>query len=108
MSETDQKHTPGPWIARRQDACYWKINSEDWGGIASLHDPLAEQMERDDGLEANAHLIAAAPELLEALERIVSVIDKRFSVEYDLCIELSDDGHLNFAREKIAKAKGKI
>jgi hypothetical protein len=46
-----------------------------------------------DGRPADAHLIAAAPDLLAALEAVVSVADRK-TVEFDQ------------ARAAIAKAKG--
>lgn len=69
-------HTPGPW--RVADDVVFQVRAHDdrmlvaevrgWGwltgvgGLAMLHDD-AEQIQR-----ANAHLIAAAPDLLAALE----------------------------------------
>ena len=49
--KTQAKHTPGPWIAQKEIVCY---KDED-----GFFQPLPET-------EANAHLIATAPELLEA------------------------------------------
>jgi hypothetical protein len=64
------KHTPGPW----QLDFYNRIG-EDYVAIsAAKHKALAEVVwrfkddEQSPELEANAHLIAAAPELLEALQ----------------------------------------
>lgn len=61
------KHTPGPWhVGRKQNhggtTSAERIVSEDGEAIC------AELSWHDDG-EANARLIAAAPELLEMLER---------------------------------------
>jgi hypothetical protein len=59
------KHTPGPW---KVDAPYiLEIQSSDGQHVATVrHTP--------DWLEAaNAHLIAAAPDLLAALERFVEL-----------------------------------
>ena len=60
------KHTPGPWKAVNTDS---DIDCEIWGGrneslVASLngHNPFYAE---------NARLIAAAPDLLAALERIL-------------------------------------
>lgn len=61
-------HTPGPWIAVENGIDSYLIQSEDYGGIAMLHDPYAVEQGRLPQLEASAHLIAAAPDLLEALE----------------------------------------
>jgi hypothetical protein len=60
---------------------------------------------------ANAHLIAAAPELLEALERIICTLD----VHEIECLSCNRDGEsycgclnkpIEAARAAIAKAKG--
>lgn len=64
------KHTPGPWKAVRPgEFCdHWEIVSDDefaWN-IACAWKNIVDD---PDG-EANARLIAAAPELLAALESI--------------------------------------
>lgn len=52
------KHTPGPWKHEDSDDGFHIINdNKDW--IATVHGG-------QDGDEENAHLIAAAPDLLEA------------------------------------------
>ena len=51
------KHTPGPWTIRNNF-------------IDAEIDIVAEFNPIIDGSQANAHLIAAAPEMLEALEKI--------------------------------------
>lgn len=57
---TDAKHTPGEWTMHPEDlrgGKYWVVTIPDCETI-DLHD--------DDNGEANACLIAAAPEMLEA------------------------------------------
>jgi hypothetical protein len=54
------KHTPGPWAIYRDGLSVGK--AKDHTGICEVWERSAS-----DGF-ANAHLIAAAPELLEALE----------------------------------------
>ena len=66
------KHTPGPWKARyapdrAPPVETWCI---DW---SEDHEEIAEIVHG----EANARLIAAAPELLEALKAIVDEQDAR-------------------------------
>lgn len=64
-------HTPGPWLAQHDPrAGYTDIMQDGLPGplIASVPD------EGEPVQEANARLIAAAPELLEALERIRSAV----------------------------------
>lgn len=103
------KHTPGPWVIetvptsvgichkigpfppRRPDdvtprsACLY-------ADYPSVHNPA------DNELYANARLIAAAPDLLEALQNIIESVDKGHAVI--LCPLAAA------ARSAIAKAKG--
>lgn len=92
------KHTPGPWKAYCHDALderslgdtgirFWTINQTDGGeyrgGIANVH--AAEHIggiklaERD----ANARLIAAAPELVVALQECEEFFDDRADADLD-------------------------
>lgn len=60
-------HTPGPWVALKHgcsDDFQWLVFAED--GNANEGDSLICEVNPLDG--ADARLIAAAPELLEALE----------------------------------------
>lgn len=67
---TEKKtHTKGPWVARESGGRgEWAIRreaAEIAGDVATVH--------RWNGLEsANAHIIAAAPDLLEALEALLA------------------------------------
>jgi hypothetical protein len=56
----------------------------------------------NDNAEANARLIAAAPDMLEALEEIVFNVTKNFEGS----IEIRDPEAIEMAREAIRKAKG--
>jgi hypothetical protein len=57
------KHTPGPW---NKNSCY--IYAPDGKIIAQVHNPGSKKT--DYPLEANRDLMAAAPELLAALEAL--------------------------------------
>ena len=67
-------HTPGPWVAGRKDMASlidgyygkWIYSDSDYiaAAVMDKEKPWGEIM-------ANAHLIAAAPEMLEALEKMV-------------------------------------
>lgn len=95
-------HTPGPWtfsrwdehgytrfyIAQQEGAPY----TPDYSDVASMVSETVSG-ERVAVQEANARLIAAAPELLEALRAVVSVADRKTD-EFDL------------AHAAIAKATG--
>jgi len=73
-----------PWKAEfgRSGWCVLSVRGE---GIAYVRQDMIHD-------EANARLIASAPELLAALERLVH--------------PMADDEDLDYAREIIAKAKG--
>ena len=90
------KHTPGPWgIERHYDPGYKFISAKKHTALAQVVWCMEDE-DRSPECEANAHLIAAAPELLEALEALV--LDE--SKEY-IPTRLWDA-----ARAAIAKAKG--
>ncbi len=55
------KHTPGPW---KYDETWALIHAEHGSEIAAVHAARGTRGEA----QANAHLIAAAPDLLAALE----------------------------------------
>lgn len=74
MSET--KHTPGPWDSFKAHDGKFLIHRRDSGyksliGFTASSDSLGH----GGSEEANARLIAAAPELLEALETAVAQFD---------------------------------
>ena len=76
---SNAKHTPGPWLAKHRqgaDEMYrTEVYSEQHGGIATC-----DWTPKNCGngvtstyREANARLIASAPELLEALQKMLDV-----------------------------------
>ena len=92
------KHTPGPWAFNGSANIKGRVNGNDEliALVAAMpcvggHDDLAAQ--RGCDMEnANIRLIAAAPDLLEALKGVLRVAD-RATVEFDA------------ARAAIAKAE---
>lgn len=60
------KHTPGPWVNRGPRSLYddYQIWSRSYPDVARVSN------EHDEETQANARLIAAAPELYEALCRM--------------------------------------
>jgi len=66
------KHTPGPWKVRENGGLMKAVEAnKDWLVYACGRDYMGREE-----LEANARLIAAAPELLEALQEILSTMRK--------------------------------
>ena len=79
------KHTPGPWQTKRSDSkSAVNIVGSHLGSkykiarcpITGWGDNPETQRRENEEVEANARLIAAAPELLEALVKSVSVIEQ--------------------------------
>lgn len=92
MSEA--KHTPGPWQWTQHFDPTISIYKDGFGQIARLYDSSAGTG------KANARLIAAAPDLLDALKTIVEVIGNTEYGEIDRKLAVKD------ARAAIAKATG--
>lgn len=89
------EHTPGPWRIREnprndQETCDLSI----CGDIFILADLTGPQYAHQI---ANARLIAAAPELLEALEGMLRLAETAGASDRIICYE---------ARQAIAKARG--
>lgn len=90
-----QQHTPGPWRIEDKerilsDCPEFRIMCSD-GYIAGVDSTRAENA-------ANARLIAAAPELLEALEAIIASADAGNAAILNRLLDQ--------ARAAIAKARG--
>lgn len=101
----ENKHTPGPWEvcdAKRPDGFHIRSNARHWSIAAAYHmagcsDPSLDISEGEAA--ANARLIAAAPELLEALEVAEDVLS---SIDGDSVHPCT----LHKIRAAIAKARG--
>jgi hypothetical protein len=92
-------HTPGPWTTRE--------SPEHWGRVdviihSEATDVATAWQGGTEANRANAKLIAAAPDLLEALEEALEDWeDSHFDEEYPSRIEWADK-----ARAALKKAKG--
>lgn len=72
-TETQAKHTPGPWFIRKANPGNCDLYQEGYGAIADfMVDGPNEKMDAE--AVANAHLCAAAPDLLEALIRATNLL----------------------------------
>ena len=94
-------HTPAPWI---YDQKRTRVVAEDRELLVADIRGWGNLQKRSDGAEimgANGYLIAAAPELLAALERLVEAIE--FTP-----LSIRALKKLAVAREAIAKARGEI
>lgn len=98
------KHTPGPWMVKTTDGrknigieSAEVVRMDDGATVASVHITAWKQDGRD--ARPNARLIAAAPDLLEALQNALAS-----------CYESADDcdpgSWQDLAKKAIAKAEG--
>ncbi len=91
-------HTPGPWVIQRSRTIrpnYAWVCGQDWHELATVVVRSPGDKKDDATGLANARLIAAAPDLLAALEELCLAPNKHRPEEY-----------WNAARAAIAKAKG--
>ena len=90
-------HTPGPWY----------LNPRGW--VVQSTGDIVTRLECSYNKEANARLIAAAPELLEALEGAEELAEGAIKLLRQLDMEtgrIAAECVLRDARAAIAKAKG--
>ena len=91
------KHTPGPWeIEEHYHFGYRWISWPQHSQLAQVVWCM-EYEDRSPECEASAHLIAAAPEMLEALENLLKVHEGEGGTQHHAG---------DMARVAIAKAKG--
>ena len=97
MSNKETKHTPGPWETLPDGDTFFIRVSDKAKPIAKLTWACIRRAE----LKANARLIAAAPELLEALEDALACLER---------LEDKDGAYrvtcIQQCKQAIAKAKG--
>lgn len=104
----ETKHTPGPWFVEHHEWLqkgHCAISSKDHGELAQV----VWCMEDDECIgrnspekEANARLIAAAPELLEAAQKVLAW----YEAEEDHSKEPDFYKRMDAIRAAIAKATG--
>ena len=87
------KHTPGLWFVQEDADGEVTVTSRKYGRICEL--TLGTQL---DNAVANAHLIAAAPELLDVLTELVKTVYSKNKDEW--IVAISD------AENAIKNAKG--
>lgn len=101
------KHTPGPWKrSDKADGNWWHIGA---GNQAIATAPAASKKRNEpyaSMFEANANLIAAAPELLVALEQIKSFAELAMIQANNAGADWEIGSALSSATKAIAKAKG--
>ncbi|HGY1116676.1 TPA: hypothetical protein ACNUX9_003543 [Providencia rettgeri] len=100
------KHTPAPWIIIDGDD-YFNITAKSTESSPNYMPLLDSDSIGMIEMRANAHLIAAAPELLEALIELVQSYDKCSIDHNGLCQEhfLQEANDCTFKKANLAIAK---
>lgn len=93
------KGTPAPWTAVK--GIFWSVENEEGYRIASCVESENIGLPERDDSQANALLIAAAPDLLEALQGLVEYIDHMHSIGH-----IQRPNQSSVAMEALFKALG--
>lgn len=105
LSAGEKRHTPGPWRFEESKGGAWFVYGET-GDTQPIKPKIRVPKRGTKLMIANAHLIAAAPELLEALEAMIELeththrLPESFNQNFR-------DGCVDDAKAVIAKAKGR-
>lgn len=104
-------HTPGPWHASDRGTG-WEIHHVSeyssamcWDGVKGCEGPLPAGMRTDVANEADARLIAAAPDLLAALLDVAYDMEDGDCWCADRLMDEDHDAERLAARAAVAKAK---
>jgi hypothetical protein len=105
------KHTPGPWMYDHVDGVVFALQDNGERDVDVCTMPVEEaETSRECVIHADARLIAAAPELLEALRETLNVVEGETcgecGVECETC-ECDGSAWWRRARAAIAKAEGR-
>jgi hypothetical protein len=99
ITNVNTKHTPGPWLYSRENSSFMNIIETDGTHIFDMGALINST--GHSNLEANARLIAAAPELLEALQGVTRILE---AFSYTTTLGKTQAQRLEAARAAIAKA----
>jgi hypothetical protein len=102
MSET--KHTPGPWVVVTEDGSIGSVAAADGSAVAQAQIRGTLKKPNNEERRANAHLIAAAPELLKACKAALPYLRNHIGMTLDE--GPGDRIALDMCEEAIAKATG--
>ena len=96
------KHTAGPWLSRgKSDSVHESSNTHPYG--CQIFRFAEDQGPSDDDL----NLILSAPDLLEALEKLLADFESAIHNEYDGTHVLNGIlAEVDYARAAIARARG--
>lgn len=96
------KHTPAPWGSRAEESGNYEVKDEAGVWVARVH---FRNGPADETARANAALIAAAPELLEAAKEALEELEAHFGGAVDQ--DELEASLLGRVRAAIAKAEAR-
>lgn len=110
----ETKHTPGPWKVNEEKDAIWisPPNPKDnviCDVVGRIYDIEKATVDFTDEDVANAHLIAAAPEMLEELENVLKDLNAFIDavvVDADMIVPMWVNDRKDEIEILIAKAKG--
>lgn len=107
LADTETLHTPGPWEPdiRLAQAIVVDSKGSAVADIARHEFSDTEQSYSDECITANAHLIAAAPDLLSALQQAYNAI--AWDIPGGGLSDQEEEELLDTLRAAIAKAEGR-
>lgn len=98
------KGTPGPWVASKTDRSIGPISRDDDQSYGMIIPVAWVEFDGNDAFQqANANLIAAAPDLLTELQRLRGYVIDVLDVDEDDC---HSEHPLMSSRAAISKALG--
>lgn len=99
------KHTPGPWKIKPQRFAKWDAVSAYIVADTDKRKTIVAEVNKEveSWGDGNAYLIAAAPELLEALEKLCQSLEPFKKKDNEFLIEASNRWHAD-QRESVAHA----
>ena len=103
---SNQQHTPGPWYVL--PSVMQVVDKKVWFDESGARHGDTPNMVINCNRAADAHLIAAAPEMLSALKAVLPILDRAFEYDGDVFgIKHNDAVDVDqLIRDLIAKAKG--
>jgi hypothetical protein len=99
-SQTMSRFTPGPWHVEEEEGVYGVFSKEDLLALI-----LPDDLKENSAQRANAHLMAAAPRLLEVIWEIKGHLDNNLIVTED-GVKINDTHLREAIVDAIMKAEG--
>jgi len=102
------QHTPGPWKVKQSQGATLRLfgGPQIQAGRRTVAWPEFPSVDENDISEANARLIAAAPDLLAALRQTWDIIERFANEGKPGFLEMYTSPGAESARAAIAKAEG--